>query len=88
MMQVEYSEDEQRIMKMIRLGKPSVVIDEDRFMQIEKEMLEEPCELCGTPTKELAGKRLVAMKDKDDKGRPIVRMVCSKCLKSKKRRKK
>lgn len=67
---------------MIRSGQTSNQLTEARLKKIQDEMLEEPCEKCGAPTRE-AGP-LFAMNDKDEQGRSIVLMVCAKCSKQKK----
>jgi hypothetical protein len=45
---------------------------------IQRELMEEPCELCGQKTGEVG--QLFAKDGKDEMGRHIVQMVCAKCL--------
>jgi hypothetical protein len=63
---------------MIRSGYTMDHLTKSRLEKIEAEMLQEPCELCGCPTRE-AG-QLFAQDAKDDMGRHIVQMVCAKCM--------
>lgn len=45
---------------------------------IQRELLEEPCEICGEKTRDVG--QLFAKDGKDELGRNIVQMVCAKCL--------
>jgi ribosomal protein L28 len=44
------------------------------------DVMDEPCEICGKPTKKVPGKQLFARDTKDELGRPIVIMVCASCV--------
>jgi predicted flavoprotein YhiN len=71
---------------MIRSGHNVSEFTKERFEKIEKELMQEPCENCGVPTKEVG--QLFPKDDKDEQGRPIVKMLCAKCISGKSGKKK